>query len=442
MLFSINHFLRNLFIPACIFIAGCTKEAQYIDTVTPSENTAITSVDTFQTSYSIQRLDSFQTSGTGVIVAGIHTDPVFGKTNSTSFFRFSLPGTDNPIKENNNLRYDSLVLIMNMSKDYYGDTISNFNISAYRLRDDIVSESNVFYNTSRFAAYPDALGSFNQRLRPAVSDSIAIRLSDDLGKEIFGFYKSNSSEITSTDNFQRYFKGITIQANENTNVLYGFKATDSTVRMRLYYHADISVKEKRTLDFTLQSGQFQFNHITTNTTGTPLQTLLPGKEISSVLLDNHFFIFPLAGIKTNIKFPSIKNILTVEGYVKILNASLQLKPVKGSYDEYPLMSSLNVFLQNSDLSYIGPLSLNNKTQTGNLAIDNLYGENTFYSYNVSGYASSEIISSVYTTQKLVPYPFIPAINAGAISFGRFVAVDGVDQKYRSKLVTQILTYKK
>jgi hypothetical protein len=103
----------------------------------------------------------------------------------------------------------------------------------------------------------------------------------------------------------------------------------------------------------------------------------------------------LTVIATKIKFPTIKGLLQITGFVKILKAELILKPVKYSYTNYPLplqVEPVNIDASNTINTSLGAYDANGGfiPQTGDLTIDNVYNENTFYTYDVTTFLQTQI----------------------------------------------------
>jgi hypothetical protein len=436
---------------AVIFVAfGCSKEPQYIQTVSPFDNPYLAQIDTFSVKYEIERVDSFQTSGSNQIILGYNKDTAFGTVSSASYFRLNMPSVSTGSIGTVTQGYDSMYLILKPNRAHYGDTNSVININVQRVTEDInkplqnTSQSVVFYNKDKFATETESLGSISQTLRPNTSDTIRIKLSDALGQQIYNLYKTSAPEITTNDNFQAWFKGIRLSTDSAaTNVLYGFGTT--TAVMRFYYHDDNGQKVAKSIDFTVASAPYQFNSIYANTaTSTFLKNLTPGVTLGSEQLNHSFYINSFFGIRTKISFPSVKSIEKLNDFVKVVAGNLQLYPLLYSYDDvkYPLFPSLYMFYQNIDLSFSGPLASSSGTgaQNGSLFIDRENQSNTRYTYDVTNYILAEQISTQLTTRKLLPWA---GNTPGDLSFNRMIGADGTlnQNKQKSPLTLQLLIYK-
>lgn len=436
---------------AVIFVAfGCSKEPQYIETVSPFDNPYLAQTDTFGVKFEVERVDSFQTSGSNQIILGYNKDTAFGTISSASYFRLTIPTVTAGSIGTINQGYDSLFLILKPNRLHYGDTTGVIKINVHRVTEDItkaqqnVSQAILFYNKDKYGVDETLLGSVTQTIRPNTSDSIRIKMSDDLGQTLYNFYKNQSAELANNDNFQTWFKGLRLSVDSSvSNVIYGFGTTNSV--LRFYYHEDFGQRVAKYVDFTISASPYQFNSIYGNTqTSNFLKDLTPGKTIGSEALNHNFYINSLMGIRTKLTFPSIKNVPYLNDFVKVVAARLALKPQMYSFDDnaYTLFPNLYLFYENPDLSFSGPMANVTGTgaQNGSLVIDRQSFSNTQYTYDITSYILQEMVSTPYTTRKILPWA---GSSPYGLSFNRMVGVDNsINQnKQQSVLTLQLLIYK-
>src|SRR6185312_3812775 len=195
---------------AGVFFTSCQKtKIQFGEAYVDNSYSNIILVDTLTPQLSTIYSDSVSTSGSGKILVGSYTDDRFGKITAKSFFEVSPPAISELAT---NATFDSLELIIRPDKSYYGDTTFPSKISGYQLKDKLAFPlyQTQFYNNSDFPVDPTPLGSFNALIYPNHTDSIAIRLSDAKGQELFNLYRANDVSLQSTTNFLNYFKGLQI----------------------------------------------------------------------------------------------------------------------------------------------------------------------------------------------------------------------------------------
>ncbi len=438
--------LRVLVLLLIVF-SSCTKTPQYIDTSKQSDNLYLLETDTLQPVYVMTRLDSFQTSGNNRSVIGKNFDPYFGLINSRSFIRIALAAGDYKTIGSQIQGYDSIRLIMRLDHTYSGDTTMPWSASVYRLTETLDPTGNTanqhYYNHNSLAFQSTPLGSTSITLRPNVSDSVVIPLDDALGQEIWSFYKNKNENVSTQALFQQYFKGICVQPNSSSNVIYGFNAADTGTTIRLYYHEDQGIRVTKTLDFKAEGGLYQFNNITNDPTGTITEAIVKDKDVPSSALGHQVFVSDLAGVITKFTLPSIKSLPTIPDYVRLQSMVLKLVPVASSFGKYPLPPYLGLGISNEASTSLTPIytSDNTKIQNGNLNIDIENGISTAYTYDLSNLGRFEITSTPLNTNTVYLQP-LSASNTRTFTFQRLVAADNSNAKSPSKVITQMLFFKK
>ena len=210
--------------------------------------------------------------------------------------------------------------------------------------------------------------------------------------------------------------------------------------MRLHYkETSGTIAESKTAVFSLYDDAAQFNHITINRTGTALSAIgTKNKAIASSATNNAGYLQPATGTLVKIRFPNIRNILTTPNYLKIERAVLLVKPVIGSYlGYYQLPDSLRLTSTNTNNDYGTDLTYSDgSVQYGSLNLDDLYGENTAYTYDVTDYLTSQAAVSDINENGLL---LRPAADALTTRFKRAIIGDGSNTKTRISLQIYYLT---
>jgi Domain of unknown function (DUF4270) len=390
--------LFSLSFGAAIF-SSCEKtKIQFGQDYVDNTYTNIILVDTLSPELSTVYSDSAATSASGAILVGNYIDNTFGKISAKSFFEV-IPPVLSDIATNS--AYDSLVLILRPNKTYYGDTTTISHLSIYQLKTQLEFPANqtAFYNTTDFVVNNTALGSLNTFISPNKTDSVFIRLNDTKGQELFNLYKSQQYEIQSNENFLKYFKGLQIASTGgNMQGIFGFH--DSVI-VRLHYHETNLYREHKYMDFNYYNDSKQFNQVIANRTGTPLSVFNTiNNEIVSSSTNNTAYIQSITGFVAKIKFPTIRSLLLRPDYLKILKAELILKPVKNSYNYYtPLPAQLSDVTTNQSNTTLG-----STLSTANVVIDQLYNEDTYYSYDVTSYLQQQILVMEANQNGLLFFP--------------------------------------
>ncbi len=384
--------------------------------------TSIVSVDTATPAISTVLVDSFVSSGTGRAVIGQYSDPYFGSVTAQSYFQLTPPAFSDVYSKSS---YDSLELIIKPNKSYYGDTTRPLLINVYRLAEQIEYAQNrsSLYNVNSFATYPDALGSKSMVIRPSVTDTISIRLSDAAGKDLMDKFKNADDVIKTTNVFLTYFKGLRVSAG-SSGYIFGF--SDSII-MRLHYREPGVITQSKSIDFILSNSSMQFNQITADRSGSALSNLSSSNnQIPSSATNNTSFLQSVSGAVIKVSFPYLRNFLQIPQYVKLVRAQLVITPLRGSFNNnttlppYIRLSSTTYLNQfGADLTATGAGGAST-VQYGNLVIDNLYGVNTKYTYDVTAYITGQLAIEQNNSNGVLLSPPAPA---NTTNFNRLILGD-------------------
>lgn len=340
-----------------VFFLSCSEEtlndSDFLagETFTDSD-IRILKLDTMTVVSSTMKFDSINTSDASRMLVGKYTDPVFGKVRTSSFLQF-LP-TDYSIDPE--AVYDNIAIFLKYDDYYYNDTLQSNTIHFRELTEVLQPNDGInFYNTSTIDFATEDLGVLSYNPRPLESDSLEIKLSDDLGLALFDNLQQNV--LTNDDEFINFFKGMTLQPNESDDgSIIGFSLASSV--MRLYYTvSEENGQVHEYTDFfinTFSSPVPFFNQIVAEEPIEYLQGFTDTEShLNSIYPDNLSYIQSGIGITSRIQFPNIKSIYDIQGQGTLLNALLKITPEKGSYtDDLDLKDTLSVFVvdRNNELS--------------------------------------------------------------------------------------------
>jgi hypothetical protein len=421
------------------FLFSCYRNDIEFGNLPEGNYTNIVLVDSVEAKLSTVVLDSFSTNNATSFLFGKYKDPFLGIISAKPFFQMTIPSatTISP-----SAQYDSICFIMHLNKYYYGDTTRQQTITVNELNEVInYTYNNYLFNTSNIPVKPTPLGSRTLRIRPSTDDSVVIRLSDTKGTELFSKLQQQSNEVILDDDFQNYFKGISLSVNNgDTTSVYGIDGTAGRMLMRIYYHTTIPYQENKFVDFTSKANSYSFNQVITDRAGTSLYSSSPGlKEFFSEQTNNIAFSQDKTGVLLKIIFPTLKKIITTDKIVKLQKAELIIRPMGQSYDHLYLPS--NVYLAKTD----GTNSINSVVLDSTLSvqqiispvIDNLYGLNTYYRFNVSYY-----INSILNNSGTEDQGFYLLQDASSLQVNRIVAGNGKQSLFRPQLILTLITINK
>lgn len=438
----IMHKGRNFacFIPAILLfftislgITSCQKETiDFSNPFVDNGTTNVVLVDSSTIEMSTVYVDSFATSGSGVLFAGNYTDPQFGKINAESYLQVGLPGA---VTFPNGSQFDSIEVILKLNKKYSGDTTQPYTVAVHQLTQDLqFPEGQVAsYNIDSRTYNPTPLGSKQMIVSPNVTDTISIRLPQAFGQDLFDKLNTNAIEIQNIEQFLNYFKGMAITGSASNNLVLGF--SDSAI-LRLHYLKPGVITQDATVDFKITNPSYSFNHVTVNRAGTPLAAIGPGNpQIFSNQTGNVAYSQFITGVMMKIRFPYILNLLNLPGFVKIINAQLLVKPVAQSYTSFyqlPPQLGLSTTDQYNQpgpfLSYPNTGTGTSSIQNGNLLIDNIYGTGTQYTYDVTSYLQAQIGITQNNKNGVLLIPPSPTLT-----FNRVIAGDSKNSTNKTQL---------
>jgi uncharacterized protein DUF4270 len=405
---------------AILLFTSCDKPSiEFGNTFISNNNTSIVVIDTSTLLLSTISLDSFPTAGTGTQLIGRYHDDYFGTITSESFLQIGPPQGVPAIS--NLASLDSISLIMRLNKTFYGDTTTQMTFNVSQLDTTITLPApfiqSTFYNNSSIPFNPVPWGSSTLTISPRAlhttqefQDSVKIRLPDSLGAKLLSLMEFRSDTVTNTNSFLSYFKGLCIYPDANSSgVIYGFR---DTAFVKLYYHVPGVVTNYTYVILPFNVKSHQFNNISFDRTGTQLASInSPAYAIpntvthqlpASATTDSSVYLQGGTGLQVKINFPYISNLLQLPDYIAILRADLILQPKLGTYTPEIALPPQVILSQTNPTNTIGSsLTFNGAVETGGLAVDYIYGQNTYYTYDITSYIKGIITDPMVARDALI-----------------------------------------
>lgn len=444
--FNQNVFMKYscLFLLILVFVS-CTNEdmkfqigSDYLDV-----RTNIRFIDTLTVASYTVRMDSIRTSNYNMeepwLVTGRYYDPEIGYISARSYFRVNHPSS---LSMPNNAVYDSLQLIMICNGYSLGDTNTVYTINVRRLSKAMKPRSDgYFYNTSKtLFDTVNILGTKSFIPRPNTHDTVRIRLDDNLGNALFNLIDEGDQIVKERELFQNYFKGFAIDYDINNEALLAFdfptrEKTNNNVYypvMRLYYHYFDFENVNKYFDFLIgyENVQLQYNQYLVD----PLidfpvkqRDMLPAQETG-----NSTYVQAGTGIVTRLEIPYLKNLLALHNNIIIMKAELQIEPVRNTYKVFKLPENVQLYgtdrINRFETSFV---------TDGVLSLDNIYQEETFYTFDVTRFIKSKIIEETDETPALL---FIVSPEKLYKSLDRIVLGSQLHAENRVKLKIYYINY--
>ena len=426
-------------------LSSCYKKDVQVGSELAESHTRIITIDTVAVALSSYVLDSFPTNGNNFSLIGNFFDTYSGKTTASTYFQPGLPtlGEDVSTLMPKSAVFDSLVLYMRPSGYYYGDTTKPFAVSVYQLavQPDYTYLTYLF-NNSKVLLKSAPLATYSRVIRPTPRDSVRITLPQAMGQDFYDKIKNKATQFASETSFLDYFAGLCIQPTNPTGAaVYGFNLADSSIRIRLHFHQSLPTRVDKSIDFVMTRSSYQFNRIVTDRSGTSLERTTVGQHEFFPSNTNPFAIAQSGtGVYLKAKFPSLRDVLKVDDIVRLMDAKLILKPIKGSYSFFGNSLPNPLWMKITDATNIPGNALLDTTGNGiqfrSPSIDFLNGINTEYSFNVTSYINA-LLNTSGTAENGVFILSDDPQSSKEINRGVFGSRQNT--QYETKLILNILT---
>lgn len=395
-----------LFLLSLIIMSSCENTDNGLGNELTQPSAYTTLIDTCTVSLTTIKIDSLQTSGKGIVIAGALSNENIGKIALKNYLSFNYPSYYEARKyETTPLKFDSITYEMYYSGAYTGDTTTLQTLQLHNLTAQLVlPESGSFYNTSSVPYDDNILAEKSFTPFPNRGEAVSIRLPDELGQDILDKISTGSDEFSSTEKFNQYLPGIAITSSQtDENAIFNYLANDSSAVIKIYYHFIEEHKEEMELAITAQTstGFYAVDH---DYSSTPYKDLTTGYEgIKAKNTGNQSFLLGLIGIYTRIEIPYLSSLLEISRAGSVQQATLTIRPVIHTYNEHnPLPEQLELYIADDTNSTVDAITTNygSDMQTGNLTIDEDFMVDTYYVFTITDFIRSQMDAIGINKQKL------------------------------------------
>lgn len=390
-----------------LLITSCTKTNVDFATDGDSEDPDITYYDNYPVNLSSYQLDSFITSGHSTFSIGYHRDAFFGNLEAAGYAGLLLPD-ENPVKSQSVI-FDSLVLVLHPNGSYYGDSSLPVTFQVNELIQPVSNdnEDTRYYNARTFPYNNTPLGTRTVTVRPGRDSLVRIRLSDALGQDLLQKLRVNATAVQSQSEFVKYIKGFRIGVDSSlTNTMYYFSIPADSTLVQLHYRLNGTTYQEKTLNFKVNSS-LQYNYILPDRQFSPLSVFTQFKKQlkASALTAHKAFLHTNSGTMIKIGIPDLLSLKELHPYVKVMKAELIVRPAPGTYNyPYSLPSTLSLYSTDDGNGLNEQLTDGTYALTGNLNVDLLYGENTYYSFDITSFITSAISEGEFSKAAIMMTP--------------------------------------
>ncbi len=341
-------FLFTFLIVIILAFTSCVKSPNKIGAEIMPENSKLKAdwTDTTTVYAFAEIIDSVRSDELSYNYLGSIVDPVFGSTIAGIYTEFSLSSLNHDFGPNPQV--DSLILQF-AYRGYYGDTNSTLIAHAYEMAENIELTSEYFSNLI-LQQYPEDYLNYSFLPKPNDSTQVIDTVAGDTN--MFGaIQKFNLSlynpglankliSVTPEDsimykpsNFREFFKGLYIitEPKDENGILLRFSLADGGSGLVMYYKNDTadSLKYGYPTLTTPKVNRYEHNYFAAETDFK--NQVVNGDTLLGI---NKFYVQGLGGIRSVIKFPTLREWSRKGNYAineaKLIFTGLEEEPYNGA----------------------------------------------------------------------------------------------------------------
>ena len=397
-------------------------------------------VDTCTVDISTVLEDSIVTRGDSVCQIGVYQDGTWGRVRATYCAEY------NTVKFAPDVNYsyvlDSLVLVMQHSGQYWGDTLARPRVNVYRLLNPIeLPDDEELYNRTSMAMEETPLFSFSYRPEPGRKTKHEIRLPDELGRWLLEELVNEADYFDEQEDFKEEFPGLAFVPDGDGSCINGFLVNDSSMCVTLRYREVSTEQTEKEVSFKVNM-DYAYTGIVHDPTGTPLEQVPRGIEnyVHSTDMDHRAYMQGLTGYYNQLEFPYLNELQDQGQIVSIETATLYLYPLKDSYNQTSqLPDDIRLYITNENNVLEGYVygSDGVTVQNGNLVVDELYGRETYYSFDLTEFVRNNFGTWGINRQKLL---MNMNSNDASSTFKQVIFTNDPDAERQCRLDIRFKTY--
>lgn len=399
-------------------------------------DTNVIVTDTISIVTSTIQLDSVSTTNSTRLLIGKLKDQDFGNLESQTFFNLLTSNYD----IDNDATFDSIGVILYYDTYYYGDTTKIQTFKVHEIIENFDSnndDDDNFYNTSTLEYSNTILGELSFTPYPNKKDSIYIPINQDFGIDLFDKLQSNT--INDADDLYQDFRGLTIASDENSDAVLGFSKTSTVLRMYYTLKNDDEDNDDFFKDFTIINSTRNFNSITSDKSGTLLNSLQSYTDILNTTNTNNLaYIQSGTSLNMRVELPSIRNLNKLEQNGTAISATLKFYPTLQSYQSNTIgVDSLAVYVVDKKNRMVDQLvDLNGSTVYAKLNTQNdEFNSKNYYTADIT-YFVEIILTSSYNLDYALIFQFPNNTN----SVNKINIYDAINSENSMKLSLTYLRY--
>ena len=247
--------------------------------------------------------------------------------------------------------------------------------------------------------------SFTYRPRPGEAEVHEIRLPDEWGQQLLDDLVNQEEYLETQEDFKREFPGLAFVPDATGQCISGFLVNDSSMCLTLRYHEVSTERTEQEITFSVNT-EYAYTGIQHDCTDSPLSEVQSGIEnyVHSTSLAHKAYLQGLTGYYNQLEFPYLNDLQDAGQIVSIESATLYLYPLAGSYNrtnQLPDDIRLYITDENNVLEDYVYGSDGVTVQTGNLTVDEVFGRDTYYSFDLTEFIRNNFGTWGMKRQKLL-----------------------------------------
>ena len=312
----------------------------------------------------------------------------------------------------------------------------------YQLSTPIELEDDAdLYNCTVWPTEDTPLSSFTYRPRPGEKRVHEIRLPDEWGQQLLDDLVNEEEYLESQEDFKRHFPGLAFVPDESVQCISGFQVGDSSMCLVLHYQEISEQREEKQLTFSVNM-DYAYTGIKHDCSNTILSDVPSGIEnyVHSTDLGHRAYMQGLTGYYNQLEFPYLNDLQDAGQIVSIESATLYLYPLEGSYNKTnQLPSDIRLYItdENNVLEDYVYGSDGVTVQTGNLTVDDVFGRDTYYSFDLTEFIRNNFDTWGMNRQKLLMN--MPSDDA-ASTFNQVIFSNDPAEERQCRLDVRFKTY--
>lgn len=414
----------TLFLLLSFLIWNCDRPTDIGEEMVRNEILDVTYIDTLSLQLSTVFYDSLPTSNTLRHLVGYYEDAQIGNLHAKAFFNLSVDSLGGLPEEDAEFLFAEFECVYDGY--FYYDTIPSMGLKLYPIKKEWeLDDDGLLFNNSD-VAYDDqeTIGEISIQPRPSRLQTFSIPIQSSYAEDIFRFILSEENDFL--DEFEERFPGLVLDVDTTFSECFiGFSP-----RSQLKIHYRESGEDK---ELVFPTDELRFNQISNHRNASSLASLSTIQEdIPSEETNQQAFLQNGIGLAIKVEIESLDRVREIINANFIVEASLILRPVKGTYGNLtPLPFNIEVFETDELNRVVRPV-----VNVSSLTIDEEFNEDTEYRLIITDFIREKINDISKEEDALL----IQGVNRDFNSTVDRIILGNQENEFRTSIELLILDY--